>query len=175
VAIPQFAGTSNNIVTSANASITVTYPATSKSGDLLLLSVLFYRSATGLFTVTTPSGWTLLETQDQSSALGKHFTVFSRLRGAETSVTVTSSNGTGMLSEAQIQAWKGDIDQTTPIDAHASSFTNTGSTAHLCPSVTTTQSDFGMAAFHFGSKSVTTNSPMRGLPTCMSSSTLSRI
>jgi hypothetical protein len=157
MAIPQYVDDTNNIVTSANASNTINYPATSKQGDLLLLNVLFYKSTTGVFTVATPSGWTLLETQDQSSALGKHMTLFWRFRGAETSVTVTASTGTGMLSEAQIQAWKGDIDQATPV-VSASSFSNTSATAHTVPSVTAPDSDFAMAGFHFGSKSSTINS-----------------
>lgn len=157
MAIPQFAGTSSNIVTSASASNTCTYPTASKSGDLLLLSIEFTKLTAATFTVATPSGWNLIQSSDQSLAIGRYFLTYWRFRGAETSVTVTANNATSMFSLAQIQAWKGDIDQTTPIDNSASTYSAaSGSLTHTVPSVTASQGDFAMAAFYHAEHSTTT-------------------
>lgn len=156
MAIPQLAGTSSATQTSAAAGITINYPASSKSGDLLLMSVEFYKTVAGAYTVTTPTSWNLIESSNQSTGTGRYYVVFWRFRGAETSVTVNTNSS--VLSLAQMQAYKGDINQTTPIGtAHASTYTAATSTAHTLPSVTTPDSDFAMAGFiHSNRSSLTT-------------------
>jgi len=61
-------GTSTASSAATATSLVVNYPSGSASGDLLILCVGTYRNATGTYTHTTPSGWTLLDNNNQSGA-----------------------------------------------------------------------------------------------------------
>lgn len=71
-------------------SATVNYPSGSASGELIVLHVFTFRNATGTYTHTTPSGWNVAKTVDNQAA-GQRTTVIWKVRGAETSVQLTSS------------------------------------------------------------------------------------
>jgi hypothetical protein len=112
------------------------------------MSVAFRRTTATAYTVATPSGWTLIETQDNSAtAPGMYGAVFWRFRGAETSVTVTASIGTLMYATAVIHAYRGDIDPVNPIDVSNSTVSNTTTTNKTVPSVTTTSAYSRLATF----------------------------
>lgn len=71
-------------------SATVNYPSGSASGDLIVLHVFTFRNAVGTYTHGTPTNWNVAKTVDNQSA-GQRHTVLWRVRGAETSVQLTSS------------------------------------------------------------------------------------
>jgi len=71
--------------------ITTNYPATSASGELLLMFVITYRNSATAYTHTTPTNWSLLARLDRVSTAGQIISVYSRVRGAETSVNTAAS------------------------------------------------------------------------------------
>jgi hypothetical protein len=119
---------------SASANLVINYPAGSQSGDLLVMSATFRRAATGTFTIATPSGWTLLQTQDNSSAAANMTATFWRIRGAETSVTVTASTATSTYALGQMHAFRG----ATKVNAIQVGYDTTAGTAAGTPAVTAT-------------------------------------
>lgn len=154
---PQYIGSNSAGVNATNANVTCNYPGASASGDLLVMAVMYRRLTATAYTVATPSGWTLLDTQNSSAATGDYGAIYYRFRGAETSVTLTASNATTMYGNAIIHGYRGDIDPTTPIDTYATSYSNTSSTAKTTPTVTTTVDGDAIANFIFSERSASTN------------------
>ena len=149
--VPTLLGTSSASTNAASASVTCNYPAESASGDLLVMQVAFHRSTTsGSQTMTTPTGWTLLTSDNQSSAVGLMSETYWRFRGAETSVTATCSNATSEYAAATIHAYKADtVDPTTPVSQYASTYssTSTSSATRSAPSVTTASANNAISIF----------------------------
>jgi hypothetical protein len=80
-----------------NGSITVNYPASTASNDLILLVEINNANSSA----TTPSGWTLLADQGTSSPSQFHFTVWSKLAAGESSVALTvTTNANGAAAWA---------------------------------------------------------------------------
>jgi hypothetical protein len=136
--------------TATNATSTSTacnYPTQSSNGDLLVMFVGTQKASGSSYTITTPSGWNLLDMQDQGVASGMVSGLYWRWRGAETSVTVGFSAAT--YASIQIFCYKGDIDATTPIDAYAMAYdtSTTGVGTRTCPSVTTSTDNCKIALF----------------------------
>lgn len=140
-----------NVVT-ASADITVTYPASSRPGDYLLLEARFIRLVDGAYTVATPSGWTLVQSQNASGVSDSNAALlYGRFRGAETSVTVTASTSDQMFATGTIQAYRGV--NATPVNASASAYSNASSTSNNTPTVTTTVPNCALALFASGYRS----------------------
>lgn len=152
MAAPTFIAASGAGTNTASNTVTCNYPAGSANGDLLVMFAGFQRSPTsGTQTLTTPSGWTLLDTQQNSSTYGQVSATYWRFRGAETSVSVVASNSTSQYGTVQIHAYSAaTVDSTTPISVSAiqARSSPTGSTAaRPCPSVTTPSVDNAISCF----------------------------
>lgn len=152
MAAPTFIAASSAGINTASNTVTCNYPAGSASGDLLVMFAGFQRSPTsGTQTLTTPTGWNLLDTQQNSSTYGQVSATYWRFRGAETSVSVVANNSTSQYGSVIIHAFTGStVDATTPISVSAIQQQNspTGSTAaRPCPSVTTPTVDNAINCF----------------------------
>lgn len=152
MAAPTFIAASGAGTNTASNTVTCNYPAGSANGDLLVMFAGFQRSpASGTQTLATPSGWTLLDTQQNSSTYGQVSATYWRFRGAETSVSVVASNSTSQYGTVQIHAYSAaTVDSTTPISVSAiqAQSSPTGSTAaRPCPSVTTPSVDNAISCF----------------------------
>lgn len=151
MAVPTFVAASSASTNSASTTVTCTYPAGSASGDLLVMMAGFQRSPTsGTQTLATPSGWTLLNTQDNSSGYGQISATYWRFRGAETSVSVVCNNSLSQYGSIQIHAWNGDVDPSNPINVSTIAQQSTPITSaanRLAPSVTTTVVNCGISIF----------------------------
>ena len=157
--MPQFYNSNSSGVNAASANTTCAYPSGGVSGDLLVMAVVFRRLTATAYTVAVPSGWTLLQEQNNSASTGDYGAIYYRFRGAETSVTTTASNATTMYGQTIILGYRGDIDQSNPIDAYASSYSNTSTTTKTVPSITTTTDGSAIANFVFSERSASfTNS-----------------
>jgi hypothetical protein len=136
MASPFFVGSSftQNSSTS-NSTVTVTYPGSASSGDLMILSVEFQRSSNGSFTIATPSGWTLIQTSDQSTSNARVFAQYWKIKAADTSVSVVASTGTTIYGNAQMSVWNGEIDFSNPIADYGVSFVSGSGLSLTMPSV----------------------------------------
>jgi hypothetical protein len=120
------ATTTNNSTNSTSS--TTNYPASSQSGDLLIMVANHSRfGGSGSFTVATPDGWNLVATEDQSAS-GYLNNVFWRFRGAETSVTLVSS--ASGYSNIHFAVYREGVDPVNPIvDAKCSFNSSSASSA----------------------------------------------
>lgn len=156
--VPSLVDTSFASTNTASADVTCSYPTGSASGDLLVMFAGYQRSPTlsgTLHQINTPSGWTLVESDDSKSGTsGMSVATFYRFRGAETSVTVSASNATSEYGSVQIHAYRGSIDQTNPIDASALGYsTSSGSiVARTFPTATTVNDECALSYFMYMEK-----------------------
>ena len=125
-----------NVFTSANtavSSLNITVPSTVVNGDLMLLTV---GVQSGSRTITTPTGWTVLQ-DTPISTLGRKATYYRVAVGAEASTVYTISivGGTARI-DAAIVAYSG-VDTLSPINV-SSGQANASSTSIVAPTVTTT-------------------------------------
>jgi PKD repeat protein len=104
-------------------------PAAVRAGDALLL-VLTTNSTTS--DVTTPAGWTLLESRDGNGTRGRAWTRTATAADAGVTVTVTSS--TAAKSVLTVAAYRSSLGLTT-VTASASAALNTSATDHTAPAV----------------------------------------
>lgn len=152
MAAPTFIAASSAGTNTASATVTCNYPAGSASGDLLVMMAGFQRSpsSASAYSLNTPSGWTLLNSQDNSrnatyGEYGQYSATYYRFRGAETSVSVVATNSSNMFGVVMIHAFDGStVDPTTPISVSAIAQQNSptgNNAARPCPSVTTPTSD----------------------------------
>lgn len=153
MAVPTFLdATSNN--GNQVASINVTYP-TSSSGDLLVMGVQIVRmNSTSSFSATTPSGWTVIDTDFTSATsgtpnAGSRLSLYWLFRGAETSVTVASPGSTNYFSAADIFAYSAStVDALAPIGSGSDILAESSSSTTLdTPSVVTNRNDCALALF----------------------------
>lgn len=153
MAVPTFVAASSASINTAGTTVTCTYPAGSVSGDLLVMYAGFQRSpsSASTYTLATPSGWTLLDSNfaNSGTGVGMASASYYRFRGAETSVSVVASNSSNMFGTVQIHAYTGDVDQTTPINTSDILYNSTVGTSitRVCPSVTTTVIDCAVSLF----------------------------
>jgi epidermal growth factor receptor substrate 15 len=158
VAAPTFIAASSAGTNTASATVTCNYPAGSASGDLLVMMAGFQRSPSSAtaFSLNTPSGWTLLDSQNNSrnatfGEYGQYSATYYRFRGAETSVSVVATDASAMYGVVMIHAYTGStVDATNPISVSAIQQQNspTGSAvARPCPSVTTPTVDNAINCF----------------------------
>lgn len=142
--------------TPASDTLTCNYPSESVDGDLLVMSVCFRRTTgTTAASITTPSGWTLLSTEDRSTTSGVAMVVatYWRFRGSETDVSAVYSQSASTYGAVQIHAYDAaTVDATTPVTVSGTSYSSTtfSSVARTCPSVTTTTDYSTLSLFsHF--------------------------
>lgn len=90
VAAPASAAPQYRATASVNGSGTITYPGSVQTGDVMLLWVI------STATVTTPSGWTASASYNWT-AYGYRSYVFTKVKAADTSVAVSTSNGGAQL------------------------------------------------------------------------------
>lgn len=141
---PYLRGVSSQISDSVNSgTMTCNYPSESVNGDLLVMAVTYRRSTgTTAASINTPSGWTLLNTEDHSttSLVAQVTATYWRFRGAETSVTATYTQTTSVYGYIQIHAYDAaTVDSTNPVSTSAISYdsNSSSSSARNCPAVTT--------------------------------------
>lgn len=157
MAVPTFIAASSAGINTAASTVTCNYPAGTASGDLLVMFAGFQRSPSSstAFNLATPSGWTRLDTQNNSTNTtgnyGQYSATFWRFRGAETSVAVVANSSSAMYGSVIIHGYTGStVDATTPIGDSAITGQNspTGSAvARPCPSVTTPSADNAINCF----------------------------
>jgi large repetitive protein len=110
---------------------TVVVPAAVKAGDTLVMS-LVTNNTTG--TVTTPAGWTLLQTTEGNATRGRLYTKQAVAADAGSTVRVTSSaTAKSVLSLAAYHSSNGVSSVTASAGA-----TGTAGTSHAAPSVSVT-------------------------------------
>lgn len=144
---PVFINAASNSINSASSDITCAYPSGSVSGNFLLLFAGYQRVPTsGTQTINTPSGWTQITTFN--NAVGQVASLFWRLRGAETSVTVSASSGTSMYGTAQIHAYSNV--NASPINTYATALNSlvNSTNARTMPSLTTSTNNCYLSYFY---------------------------
>lgn len=137
MAYPTFvaAGTDTNIPGSGGGgSANIPIPAGTLEDDFLMMVVVLGASS-GL-TVTTPTGFTLLNKADGGLFNGGIY-IYWKLAGASEPSTHTLSHNGGNSGQGRIFGWRG-VDLTTPINVQDMSASQVGTSAPAGDSVTTT-------------------------------------
>lgn len=145
---PSYVDVSQAAQNSASASVTVNYPAGSASGDLIVVFAGFQRVPTsGTQTLSAPAGWT--EVAEQANSVGQVAAVYWKVRGAETSVTITCNNASSEYGTAICHAYRG-FNATSPINAVTITLDNSVNvtTARTMPQVTTTVDNCAVSYFY---------------------------
>lgn len=120
---------------SAVSTSTANLPAGYAAGDLLILVASGFISG-GTQTFNTPAGWTLLGSKINWGSVNTYLWYKLAASSSETAPAVAFSGGGSGFIETQVYAYTG-VNQTTPIDAAASTF----NTTFVSPSVTTTSAN----------------------------------
>ena len=116
--------------TAANqASHSVQIPNAAQAGDSLLLFMITNDST---ITVSTPSGWTQIESVDGNGVRGRAWTRTATAGIVGTNVTVTAS--AAVKAVLSVAAYRSSIGSPT-ISASESSVVNTSASSHTTPSV----------------------------------------
>jgi hypothetical protein len=142
------------VVTAASGGITLTAPAGTLSTDVVLAG-FHYRGGTGV-TIAPPAGWTLVKRLDTGTVAGS--AVYWAL-GSVASYAFTLS---GNAKTVGFTLGYIGVDNTTPMDAIATSQTNASSTTGTAPSITTvTDTAWQVCWFQFDvSATFTDTSPL---------------
>ena len=115
---PQVAATATSEEETIGNPQTITIPSGVQFGDLLIVALVFI-PASGDVTASTPSGWTILTSQEE----GKNFTVYYKTsNGTETTVDVTTSVSTLSAHNAiriAKNTWTGTPEGTTAFGTDA--------------------------------------------------------
>ena len=120
---------------SSGGTITVTKPAGTLSGDVMLASVSVVSNAS---TVATLAGWTLLLSTNQTGTNTSRLYTFYRIAGAaEPASYIWTVSGANIGAVAAIASFTGVDISLSPIDASAGQ-TTASSLTHTAPSLTTT-------------------------------------
>ena len=135
--------------TISGSALTVSRPATTATGDVLLASV--HARLTGDVSITPPNGWNLIR-RDSSTTDYSSLTqaLYYKVAGPSEPAGYTWSWSTTATAAGAILDFKG-IDSAMPIDSHSGAFTPQSWFA-VAPSVTTTAKDdivvgfFGLAS-----------------------------
>ena len=133
-------------------SMTVNYPASTTTNDLLLLTEI--NSANQA--ITTPAGWTMLADQATNSPSQMRFTVWYKLAAAETSVALTvSTNASG--TSGWVTAYRRPSGSPAPSLATATVQQGVaGATSTLTPSNVTTNANNATAISIVGIRAANT-------------------
>jgi hypothetical protein len=123
--------TNNNSGGSSTSSITLTKPTGVQNNDVLIATIATGSAAT----VTTPSGWTQVDSEANGSSL--RTTVLRRVAQASDTSWVFNLSAS-VKNAGGIAAYRG-VDTTNPIDgADAKSASGSSTSTHTAPAVTTT-------------------------------------
>lgn len=150
------ASSNRHSATPAGTTINVAIPTGTISGDVMLASVAV---VTNTATVITPTGWTLIQSSNQTgnntSRLYTYYRVAGTSEPSSYDWTIASADTIGTV--AGIASFIG-VNTTSPIDASAQQLTGT-STSHQAPSVTTTVAGDMLVTIHEFSSSRTWTPP----------------
>jgi large repetitive protein len=136
--------------TAANqASHSVQIPNAAQAGDSLLL---FMTTNDSTITLSTPSGWTLIESVDGNGVRGRAWARTATAGIVGTNVTVTAS--AAVKATLSVAAYRSSIGSPT-ISASESSVVNTSSSSHTTPSVDVAGANSWLVSY-WGEKSSTT-------------------
>lgn len=120
---------------SAATSITISVPAGTANGDILLMGI----ALAGTTTITTPAGWSVVATADNhgnADGNGGYARAFSRVASSEPASYTVSFSGSSTAAGA-IRGYTGG-NTTTPTDGSNSTAAGIAVTTLTAPSVTTT-------------------------------------
>lgn len=131
MAAPIHVGTGTVV---AGTSVSASWPAGHAVGDLAFLTIA--KNITGTF--STPSGWTLLFTDNPSNTTGSvRGMVFWKLAASTSEADVSLTDGNNILGCITVYR---NVDQTTPVGT-PQSVTSQSGTSLTVPAVTTTLTD----------------------------------
>jgi hypothetical protein len=116
------------------ASITINRPTGTAKGDVLI-AVIAVRPQS--VTITAPSGWTLVNRQNNASGSANALAVYSRVAGSAEPASYTWSFSANTGNAGGILAFSG-VDNATPIDVNAGTTITATTTSFTAPGVTTT-------------------------------------
>ena len=153
-AVPTLRAFSSGSNNASTTSITLTRPAGTVAGDVMLASL----SVRGTSTVTAPAGWALIRTDTYTASLRMHS--YWRLATASDPASWTWTFSGSRLAAGTIHAYSG-VNTTTPIDASGGQAASTTSATATAPSITTTVSNTRLVAF-FANMSNSTWTPPAG-------------
>ncbi len=136
-------GASTNL-SGQGASITITKPTNTAKGDVLIASIAVRPNTV---TITAPTGWTLVNRQDNAGGSVNSLAVYSKVATATEPASYTWSFSANTGNEGGIMAFSG-VDNTTPIDVSAGSITAAATTTFTAPSVTTTVTNTMIVTAH---------------------------
>lgn len=119
----------------SNTSFSVPLPAGWQQFDLLVMVAALANSGTP--TITTPSGWTLIDSQAASSP--RAYFLYKIAGATESNPTwlVSVSGGSYAASIVAI----GGVNTSTPLDTHGTNRTSSTSTSQVTPSITPSQNN----------------------------------
>jgi hypothetical protein len=135
-------------------SLTVSTPANTEAGDVLLAAVAI-RPHTAA--VTPPAGWTLLRRQDNGATNANSLLVYWRVAAVGEPVGHTWTLSTSTGSAGGIASFR-FVDSANPIDVEAAQVTAAG-LLHAAPSVTSTGANGRLVTMHCFSSSATWSPP----------------
>jgi hypothetical protein len=128
--------------TGATGGWVVNKPAGTVSGDVM---VAFVGAIGTSVTFTAPSGWTLLAAETSNTNI--NFSVYYKVAGGSEPSSYTWTPSIGAKGGVQLESHI-DVDNTTPIDAHANGLNSTNvTTVPAAVTVVTTGSELLTAAF----------------------------
>jgi large repetitive protein len=143
--------------TAANqASHSVQIPTSVQAGDSLLLFMTTNSTST---TVTTPSGWSVVESRDGDGIRGRVWTRTATTGIIGTNVTVTASGATKAV--LSLAAYRSTIGSPT-ISASASNVVNSSASSHTTPSVDVAGANSWLVNYWGEKSSVTTTWTLPG-------------
>lgn len=147
------------VATGTSSSITnLAYGQTPTAGNVLVCWAVASRSS-GTASITTPSGWTLINSVTSSSFTAAAFQKVAA--GGDAAPTISASSATNM--KAQLSEWSG-VDTTTPVGSSGTASTTTGGS--VTPTASAVAPNAGVAITVGGHKvstaATTTHTPASG-------------
>lgn len=128
------AGTPSVYENASATSVVLPYPAGVTAGELLVAHITHSQPTAPS---TNPGGWTLIDTQDNSSGAGPSIAMWYKwATGSETGSVTFATSGTAGRVTGIMERWTG-VDPTTPIDAPAVGSSSPIQVGYTSPSVST--------------------------------------
>lgn len=149
------AASSANTGSGTATSVTVTKPAGVVAGDVMIAAVTLGSTTP---TITAPTGWTLVRTQVNGTAI--RTSVYSKVAGAAEPVSYVFSFSAASRAAAAVSAYTG-VDTTAPVAVNTGG-TNASATAQVAPTATTTSTNQQVIRV-WGAKASVTFTPPAGI------------
>ncbi len=139
------------------ATLTITKPAGTAQGDVLVAAIVA-DGGTGT-TITPPAGWTLARTETQTTNL--RTSVYTKTAGASEPANYAFTFSTARKAAGSMTAYTG-VDPTAPVEANAGANSATAATVLNAPSVTTLSNHRTIVAV-YGTRVAATFTPGSGV------------